>query len=349
MRIRIGGRGQGSLLKVPGSENWRICYYARGKEVRESSDSPDEKVARRFLKQRLAAVNADRAGIKEFVAPTRATVGKLLDRYAADVALRELKSAYKLGSFIRAVRARFGAMRACDVTAEAVNRYVADLRAAGKRNATINRQTQVLGAAFKLGKLAVPEFVKLSEAGNAAQGFFEREEFERLLAELPEYLKDAARFAYVTGWRKGEIVTLLWSMVNLVAGTITIPTSKNGEARTIPIVASIAEILRRAEAARLLERDRQPVISDFVFHRGGRCLGDFKRSWKTARIAAGLPHGKVHDLRRTAVRNFEQAGVPRSVAMKITGHKTEAVYRRYAIVSSGDMQRALEKVSMSSS
>jgi len=32
---------------------------------------------------------------------------------------------------------------------------------------------------------------------------------------------------------------------------------------------------------------------------------------------------------------MEQAGVPRSVVMKLTGHRTENVYRRYAIVSEG--------------
>ena len=60
--------------------------------------------------------------------------------------------------------------------------------------------------------------------------------------------------------------------------------------------------------------------------------------------AAGVPGRIFHDLRRTAVRNLERAGVPRSVAMKLTGHKTEAVYRRYAIVSDADLRAAADKL-----
>ena len=58
----------------------------------------------------------------------------------------------------------------------------------------------------------------------------------------------------------------------------------------------------------------------------------------------GLPERLFHDLRRTAVRNLERAGVPRSIAMKITGHKTESVYRRYAIVNERDVAEGLEKL-----
>jgi len=41
---------------------------------------------------------------------------------------------------------------------------------------------------------------------------------------------------------------------------------------------------------------------------------------------------------------LEGAGVPRSVAMKITGHKTAAVYRRYAIVSPSDLAEATRRL-----
>ncbi len=52
----------------------------------------------------------------------------------------------------------------------------------------------------------------------------------------------------------------------------------------------------------------------------------------------------VYDFRRTAVRNLERAGVARSIAMKLTGHKTESVYRRYAIVAEQDLREGVAKL-----
>jgi len=58
------------------------------------------------------------------------------------------------------------------------------------------------------------------------------------------------------------------------------------------------------------------------------------------KVADRIPH----DFRRTAVRNLERAGVPRSVAMKLVGHKTESIFRRYAIADESLLQEAGEKL-----
>ena len=81
-----------------------------------------------------------------------------------------------------------------------------------------------------------------------------------------------------------------------------------------------------------------------VFHRRGSPIRDIRGAWKTATEAAGLAGRIPHDFRRTAVRNLERAGVSRSVAMKLTGHKTESVYRRYAIVSEADLSAGVAKL-----
>src|SRR5207245_7574384 len=97
-----------------------------------------------------------------------------------------------------------------------------------------------------------------------------------------------------------------------------------------------------------------------VFHRDGAPIRDLRGGREAACRAAGFarvvnpeaPPAKhrtkttrlLHDFRRTAVRNLERAGVPRPVAMKLTGHKTESVYRRYAIVSEGDLAEGVVKL-----
>ena len=59
---------------------------------------------------------------------------------------------------------------------------------------------------------------------------------------------------------------------------------------------------------------------------------------------ACVPRRYPSRLPATTVRNLERAGVSRSVAMKITGHKTESVCRRYAIVSDADLLEASRRL-----
>jgi integrase len=126
-------------------------------------------------------------------------------------------------------------------------------------------------------------------------------------------------------------------------------TTKNQEGRAFPITPALRAILdRRQELTRRCERAQARIIP-LIFHRSGRPIESFRRSWKKACEKAGLPGLLFHDLRRSAVRNLERATVPRSVAMKLTGHKTESIYRRYAIVAETDLRDAGIKLAAASS
>ena len=78
--------------------------------------------------------------------------------------------------------------------------------------------------------------------------------------------------------------------------------------------------------------------------RDGERIKNLRNSWDSACKAAGCPGRIPHDFWRTAVRNLERAGVPRSAAMAMVSHKTEAIYRRYAIVDAGVLREAASKI-----
>lgn len=95
------------------------------------------------------------------------------------------------------------------------------------------------------------------------------------------------------------------------------------------------------DAAGLSDRER-PGCSCST---GGRRVWTFDEKWRKATVAAHLPGRLFHDYRRTAVRDLIRAGVPQAVAMTMTGHKTEAVFRRYNITDDRDKREAVRKLS----
>jgi integrase len=190
---------------------------------------------------------------------------------------------------------------------------------------------------------------------NARKGFFERDQYEAVLRHLPDYLEPVATVAYITGWRtKSEILPRQWRHVDFDAGWLRLDPgeTKNGEGREFPFTPELRAVLEaQRQRVREIERVTGAIIPwEFVHLLGGgrttagSRIKDFCGAWDKACRDAGVPGRLVHDFRRTAVRNLERAGVPRSAAMKMTGHKTEAVYRRYAIVDSGMLQEAALKL-----
>ncbi|MBI4562432.1 MAG: site-specific integrase [Candidatus Rokubacteria bacterium] len=160
-----------------------------------------------------------------------------------------------------------------------------------------------------------------------------------------DLLRDFARFGYLSGWRKGEIASLTWADVDRDGRVIRLRpgSSKTGEGRTLALEGELWEIIERRWAARQVPTPEGARLVPWVFHRAGHPIQDIRGAWASACKAAGLEGKLFHDLRRTAVRNMIRAGVSQSVAMKISGHRTAAIFRRYDITTEADIREAVRK------
>src|SRR5262249_447395 len=161
----------------------------------------------------------------------------------------------------------------------------------------------------------------------------------------PEDLQTAIAIAYAYGWRmQSEVLTLERRQLDLEAGTLRLDagTTKNEDGRVVYLTSELKPLLavQLGRVDTLQERLGRIVPYLFPYLNGKKRAGtrrrDFRKTWRTACKAAGIPGMLRHDLRRTAVRNMVNRGVPERVAMKVTGHRTRAVFDRYHIVSPAD-------------
>jgi integrase len=133
-----------------------------------------------------------------------------------------------------------------------------------------------------------------------------------------------------------------WENVDRAAGEVRISTSKNGHGRLLPLTGALKDLIERRWQAREYQTpENVTAISPHVFHDRGVPVGDFRKAWASACKAAKVPGKLFHDLRRTAVRNMIRAGVPQTVAMSISGHRTIAMFNRCNIASQDDKREAL--------
>jgi len=198
--------------------------------------------------------------------------------------------------------------------------------------------------------LHVPHITLLKERAPRA-GFVTEPQLRSIVRHLPADLACVAWIGFTLGWRLSEILNLRREDVDLEAGALRIKPggSKNSEGRIAYLPSDVLGLVRaQVERVDHLQRTLGRVISAVFPLPSGRLAGqprqEIRYTWDKAARSALLPGVLFHDLRRSAVRRMEQAAVPRSVAMKITGHKSENVYRRYAIASDADLRDAVRRL-----
>ena len=340
-----------------------LKFYVGGKPVVEPTGTTKPTEAKKALRRRLGEIASGRYTPAEV---EKTTVGQIkqmaLDHYRAN----GRKSQDRFEDAVAHLTAFFpDHFRVRDISPDRVTAYAAARREDKAANATINRELSALKLMLRLGeragKVVNRPYIGMLEENNRRKGFFEAEQFSAVLKELPEDLKPVFEVAYITGWRtKNEVLTRQKCHLDLKAGWLRMEPgeTKNNEGRMFPFstVPRLREVLER-QLRRTEEFEKKTGrIVPWLFHRNGKPIKSFRRAWLTACLKAGFaqviserprkikPLRIPHDFRRTAIRNLERAGIPRSAAMAMVGHKTESVYRRYAIVEERMLNEAGAKL-----
>jgi integrase len=185
----------------------------------------------------------------------------------------------------------------------------------------------------------VAKKVTLPTPDNERDRVLSSEEWERLYDTAADHLKPILLVAYQLGMRQGEILKLTWDRVDLNRGFIKLrgKDTKAKDGRDVPMAPAVLEALRKLNKVRQLH-------CPFVFLYEGQSIQGIKRAFGGACKRAGIENFRFHDLRHCAATNLRRAGVDTLTAMKIVGHKSEKMHRRYNSVSEGDLTQATQKL-----
>ena len=339
-------KGTGQVFEV--GQTWHIRYTVNCKRRQESTGSSNRRDAVRLLNKRLGEIADGRYTGPDPERTTFAEIdGMIANHHKGTRSETRAKGARKH------LWRHLGMLKANALTYARLAEYIKDRLNEGAAPATVAYEKAILriglGIAVKSQKLVqLPPFPSI-RVENTRTGFFEESELEAVCAELKDLsVRNAVRFEYHTGWRgRSEVLTRQWKHVDFKAGVVRLEPdeTKSGKGRTFPfdVLPELCEVLEeQREYTEQVQYGGR--IIPWIFHRNGKPIKDFYGAWRTACAAAGLVGKIPHDLRRTAVRNLERAGVPRSVSMQLVGHETEAIYNRYAIVSESDLRAGVEKL-----
>ena len=178
--------------------------------------------------------------------------------------------------------------------------------------------------------------VKPLQENNAKERFISKREAKRLILAVNESqnpnLKYIIPFLLLTGARRGEVLKAQWKEFNTLTMVWTIPTSKNGKKRHVPISPKLYELIQTI-----------PRRSIYLFPspKTGIPQNDIYKAWDHARRKAGLKDVRLHDLRHSFASALVNAGRSLYEVQTLLGHSSLKMTQRYAHLSNESLMKAV--------
>lgn len=361
----MGRPRSGSIWKAPDGQLFaRITYtneLGKRKDVKRKALSRTH--ARQLIKELLREIEERGEGALDTSRLTFAQLAKhYTDNYATPARYLEsrkiagLRSHAEVNRIVEILENHFGSKRLRSITHGDILQFksqrldtIVKFKKAPPRQrsiATVNRELTVLkrmlSIAFREGWILRHPFsgsdVLISASDETKRTRILTKEEESLLLDACDERREKLRAIIIcaleTGMRRGEILSLRWSDVDLDNRRINIQAlnTKTLKSRALPItprlLAELEALPRRSEAARVFG------ITDTI-----------KRSWATAKRIAGITDLKFHDLRHTFATRLVQAGIPIAEVSRILGHSNVATTFRYANIDNTTFERVVAALS----
>lgn len=241
----------------------------------------------------------------------------------------------------------FGKRHIDTITQQDVAVFLAAKLKRGLKPATVEKMRVTLGRSYNLAKrwgLAGADRnpvqgVPRPRGITSRQRFLTAEEAGRLRkaveASPNPMLAPFVSLLLYTGCRFSELTNACWEHVDLDRQSLLIPTSKNNTSRRVPLSSAAIEVIKA-----LPKYEKSPYL--FTSVKTMTKFVSFKKSWQTARQAAGMPELRLHDCRHSAASLWINSGVDLYTVGNLLGHRDYRSTTIYAHVSSDTMLAAVE-------
>jgi integrase len=270
----------------------------------------------------------------------RLSLSEVLERYRREVTPTKRGSADESLRLKAMAQRPFARIRMAALTSSHLAAY-RDERLRVVSGATVNREFGLLSHAIDTARrewdVYLPTnpctLVRRPPQGRPRSRRLQGDEEQRLLAACRDarniWVAHFVALAIETGMRRGELLALQWSNVDLERRIAFLPVTKNGESRGVPLSSRVIAILRGLPAS----------SNDRVF---GELTADaLKHSFKRAVRRAGIKGLRLHDLRHEATSRFFEKGLNVMEVASVTGHKTLQMLKRYTHLSVTDLATRL--------
>ena len=247
----------------------------------------------------------------------------------------------------RRIMPLWGKLKISEISRDDIQEFQTNLIAQGFKPGTVNRYMALVKFIFSLAEKweliakSPARGVSMLADNNHKERYLSPDETSRLLAELKacrsDVVPDVIEFLILTGARKGEAMHMKWADVDFERRIWTVPLSKSGKPRYIPLSGAAMAVLER----------RKGNGHDYVFATStGRPISGFHNTWDRIRRNAGIPDVRIHDLRHNFASLLINNGRSLYEVQKLLGHADISTTQRYAHLSRDTLQEATELVSV---